>query len=771
MTDNKPWELPTDQVCDDTEIDTTIEETANINVASDDTASEQETSAETFENSADSEIVETNNENSDTGYFEEAKVSVDVPSENDTFPDLDTSSGAPEENADTNAAEAKDEHGNAFIEIEANESVNEPFQCEGIDKQAASPLTDTFIDGNTESSDPESSAQDDSSSCDEPEAPLPENSESTAQEPSNPSEKTADDTWEDSETSAEAVAPMMDASEGAAVESENKSDFVTESEPSVAQSDDEDRGISASISNDPSDWADDTSADEEEPPAEKECEDAPGLCDEEDEEYELEEDIDFNQIRIKLMALQHEIQVANIPVVIVFEGWDTAGKGTLVSKLIEGLDPRGYQVYPIRKPSEEHSQFPQMHRYWISTPKQGNISIYCGSWYREVADACFENKTARKHLQQSYNHIINLESQLVCDGVIMIKFFLHIPRKEQKKRLKKLESKKNTRWRVAKEDWEQNAHYEEYLRLYDAMIARTHFDRSLWHVIRSDSKRACMKQIFDTVTESFENALAERELNQQVWDLPFLPHLDGITLQPFPQLDMFDPDQALSDPYKPAIDKAQKKLRKLQNELYRRGIPMAIGFEGWDAAGKGGAIRRLTSALDARGFDVVPIAAPTTLEKSHHYLWRFWREVPRNGHIAIFDRTWYGRVMVERIENLCTTAQWKRAYEEINRFESELVAHGVLICKFWLHIDTDTQLARFHDRESDPEKQWKITDEDWRNREKWPLYEEAVNDMLQKTNTAFAPWTVVAGNNKQYARLKVLQTVINTIETRLQNDK
>jgi len=273
------------------------------------------------------------------------------------------------------------------------------------------------------------------------------------------------------------------------------------------------------------------------------------------------------------------------------------------------------------------------------------------------------------------------------------------------------------------------------------------------------------------VIEEFQAALKDRAENKRAWDTPFLPHLENIATRSFPQLDTFDPDQALTDPYKPAVDKAQKRLRKLQNELYRRGVPMAICFEGWDAAGKGGAIRRLTASLDAREFDVVPIAAPTALEKSHHHLWRFWTTVPEKGHIAIFDRTWYGRVMVERIEGYCTESQWKRAYDEMNRFEEELVSHGMILCKFWLQIDSDTQLTRFRDRENTPDKQWKITDEDWRNREKWPRYEEAVNEMLQKTNTAFAPWTVVEANNKQFARLKVLETVIHAIEERLDDEK
>ena len=489
------------------------------------------------------------------------------------------------------------------------------------------------------------------------------------------------------------------------------------------------------------------------------------------EDSDLTDDVDFNALRIHLTALQQQIRAAGIPVVIVFEGWDGAGKAAMLSKLVEGLDPRGYQVHPIRKPTEEESAFPPMRRYWVRMPAKGQLSLFCGSWYREVTKRLCESKAARKRANQSYDEIISMESQLVCDGALLIKFFLHIPRKEQKNRLKELESKKSTRWRVDRDDWYQNEHYEEFLRLYDTMIARTHFDGALWHVLRSDNRRVCMKQIYETVVAEFEAALADRKEGKRAWDTPFLPHLESLPTVAISPLEAFDPEQALTTPYKPAIDKAQKHLQKLQNELYRRGIPMVICFEGWDAAGKGSAIRRLTSSLDARAYTVVPTAAPTELEQSHHYLWRFWKAVPRDGTIAIFDRTWYGRVMVERVEGYCTESQWRRAYEEMNRFEAELTANGAILCKFWLQIDSDTQLTRFTDRQNTPDKQWKITEEDWRNREKWPLYVTAVDEMLQKTNTVCGPWTVVEANNKQYARLKVLQTVIRAVECRLEAER
>ena len=209
--------------------------------------------------------------------------------------------------------------------------------------------------------------------------------------------------------------------------------------------------------------------------------------------------------------------------------------------------------------------------------------------------------------------------------------------------------------------------------------------------------------------------------------------------------------------YQKQLEECRDKLQELHNEVYRKKIPVTIAYEGWDAAGKGGNIKRLTSALDPRGYEVHPIASPTPDVINRQYLWRFWRRLPKTGHIAIFDRTWYGRVMVERIEGLCTEEEWKRAYDEINEFERELTDSGMVVIKFWVHIDKDTQLERFRDRENTPEKKWKITPEDWRNREKWDIYEKAVNEMLLKTNTQNAPWYILESNDKRYARIKAMK--------------
>jgi polyphosphate kinase 2 (PPK2 family) len=222
--------------------------------------------------------------------------------------------------------------------------------------------------------------------------------------------------------------------------------------------------------------------------------------------------------------------------------------------------------------------------------------------------------------------------------------------------------------------------------------------------------------------------------------------------------------------YKSLLIKNQIALNKLAYQVYVQQRPVIMVFEGWDASGKGGAIRRVTEKIDPRGFVVYPIAAPKGDEATHHYLWRFWNRLPETGQIAIFDRSWYGRVMVERIEGFCTEAEWKRAYREINYFERQLVDFGTILFKFWLHIGKEEQLRRFESRSDDLRRSWKLTDEDWRNREKWDLYEDAVNEMLLKTSTITAPWTVIEGNSKLYARIKTLRTIIDKLAQELDYD-
>lgn len=221
------------------------------------------------------------------------------------------------------------------------------------------------------------------------------------------------------------------------------------------------------------------------------------------------------------------------------------------------------------------------------------------------------------------------------------------------------------------------------------------------------------------------------------------------------------------DEYKKELVLNQVALSQLGYQVYVQQRPVVILFEGWDAAGKGGAIKRVTEKLDPRGYVVYPIAAPQGDDKTRHYLYRFWRRLPEAGQIAIFDRSWYGRVMVERIEGFCSEQDWKRAYREINQFEHQMVDFGTVLFKFWINITKEEQLRRFQGRSSNKLRQWKLTDEDWRNREKWDRYEEAVNEMLLKTSTRTAPWTIVEGNDKRYARVKVLSTLVEKLSKEL----
>ncbi len=224
------------------------------------------------------------------------------------------------------------------------------------------------------------------------------------------------------------------------------------------------------------------------------------------------------------------------------------------------------------------------------------------------------------------------------------------------------------------------------------------------------------------------------------------------------------------DTYQKEVIKNQVALSKLAFQVYLQKRPVVMVFEGWDAAGQGGVIKRITEKMDPRGYVVDPIAAPQGDDKTHHYLWRFWRRLPESGQVAIFDRSWYGRVMVERIEGFCNEAEWSRAYREINQFERQLTDFGTILFKFWIHISKDEQLKRFQDRSADKLRSWKLTDEEWRNREKWDIYETAVNDMLVKTSTIHTPWIIVEGNSKYYARIKALRSLVEKLSDELKYD-
>ena len=472
----------------------------------------------------------------------------------------------------------------------------------------------------------------------------------------------------------------------------------------------------------------------------------------------------------KLGLLQRECKDAGIPVILVFEGMGAAGKGVQINRLIQALDPRGFDVYACDRPTEDEQMRPFLWRYWTKTPAKGRIAVFDRSWYRSVQVDRFDGLTPEDKLGDAYQDILSFEKQLYDDGTVIMKFFLYIDKDEQKRRFKKLEGSKETSWRVTDEDWNRNKYFGRYLKMNEEMLEKTDTDYAPWVIIEAVDKDYAALKIASTVMDRLEYELEhsrpEEEKTAQGQEAKIRERFkNGV-------LSGIDLSKSLTEEeYKTRLKKLQKRLAELHSELYRLRIPVVIGFEGWDAGGKGGAIKRLTSNLDPRGYRVNPTAAPNDIEKVHHYLWRFWNNVPKAGHIAVFDRTWYGRVMVERIEGFCSEAQWRRAYQEINEMESHMANAGAVVLKFWLHIDKDEQERRFRERQANPAKQWKITDEDWRNREKWDQYEEAVNEMLIRTSTTYAPWIVVEGNDKRYARVKVLQTVVDALEKKIKEVK
>lgn len=492
----------------------------------------------------------------------------------------------------------------------------------------------------------------------------------------------------------------------------------------------------------------------------------------------------MENLELKIAELQRKIKKLKIPVIIVFEGWDAAGKGTLINKFILPLDPRDFNVYTMHKPNEEEKMKPFLWRFWTRTPEGGRTAVFDRSWYRKTFEDRVDDLIKENEVEKYYSEINSFERQLYDDGNIIIKFFIHISEKEQKKRLRKLQNNEDTSWRVTEKDWKHNFQYEDYIKVFSEGIKATNTEAAPWIVIEGTDRRYATIKIFKTVIKILEgrinnfedksyedNNYIEKDGFKHNENIDF-SNKDKIFLDDEKKLesilDIVDISKCMEkEEYKRELKKYQKRIREIEYKIYKKRLPVIIVYEGWDAAGKGGNIKRVTQNLDPRGYEVVSIAAPNEVEKSHHYLWRFWTKIPKAGHITIFDRSWYGRVLVERIEGFCSEEEWKRAYKEIKEMEENMAAFGGVVLKFWLHIDKDEQLRRFNARLNNPHKVWKITEEDWRNREKWDSYKVAVDEMLKKTNADYAPWTVVEANNKYYARIKVLKKIVETLEERL----
>jgi polyphosphate:AMP phosphotransferase len=479
----------------------------------------------------------------------------------------------------------------------------------------------------------------------------------------------------------------------------------------------------------------------------------------------------FPKLEVRMGECQRAAKEAGVPLIVVFEGWDASGKGTAINRLTQALDPRGFVVHPIKPPNETERFYPWLWRFWNKLPAAGHIAIFDRSWYMRVLDECVEQTATSSEVREAYEDILQFERQLADSGVVIVKFWLHISRKEQKQRHKELLNDPATAWTVGDAERRQNRKYDEWLTAVETMLERTLTAHAPWTVVEATQDRYTRTKVFETIIDALEEELDHRQQHPRVPPQP-MPEPKPSPTQEHSILDRVDLSLSLGhDEYEEQLEPLQTRLRQLEHELYSARIPAAIVYCGWDAAGKGGNIRRLTGSLDPRGYQVVPIAAPTEEEKAHHYLWRFWRQLPKAGHITIFDRSWYGRVMVERVEGFCTEDEWKRAYREINEFERQLAEYGTVLVKFWMHIDPDEQLRRFRDREQRSDKTWKITDEDWRNREKWNHYKVAVTDMLRRTSTTYAPWTILEANDKLHARIKALKTVAAALEAGLTNPR
>lgn len=470
-------------------------------------------------------------------------------------------------------------------------------------------------------------------------------------------------------------------------------------------------------------------------------------------------------LREALLDAQMEMaKAAKFSVIILVGGLDGAGRGATVNLLNEWMDPRHIQTHGMGEPSDEELDRPMMWRFWRALPPKGKTGVFLGSWYTWPILNRVYGRTQDADLAQSMQRAQLLEKMLVDEGTLVIKFWLHLSKEKQKKRFKELEKNPHTRWMVSDRDWKHYKAYDTFQTVHEKVLRATSTAEAPWLIVEGEDTYYRNLTVGKMILKAIQDRLAlDLASSPKVVAPPFIPPVDNLHL--LKALDMkrkIDKDKA-----KLKIEKLQGRLNELTRDPKFKYMSVIAVFEGNDAAGKGGSIRRITRALDARSYQVIPIAAPTEEERAQPYLWRFWRHLPRKGRVAIFDRSWYGRVLVERVEGFCADADWMRAYSEINEFEEQMARHRLLVVKFWLAITKDEQLRRFEDRQKIGFKTFKITDEDWRNREKWELYEQATCDMVDRTSTMNASWTMVEANDKNLARIKVLKTLCDQIEGKL----
>ncbi|ATR84312.1 polyphosphate:AMP phosphotransferase [Pseudomonas sp. HLS-6] len=480
-------------------------------------------------------------------------------------------------------------------------------------------------------------------------------------------------------------------------------------------------------------------------------------------------DAEVPALREALLEAQFELkQQARFPVIVLINGVEGAGKGETVKLLNEWMDPRLIEVRTFDQQSDEELAHPPAWRYWRALPAKGRMGIFFGNWYSQMLQGRVHGEFKDAVLDQGIGGAERLERMLCDEGALIFKFWFHLSKKQMKARLKSLQDDPLHSWRISPLDWQQSQTYDRFVRFGERVLRRTSRDYAPWHVIEGVDPYYRSLAVGRILLEGLQNALkTEGRVVRASNIAPLSQSIDQRSL-----LGSLDLSKQLSkDEYQEQLITEQARLAGLLRDKRMRRHALLAVFEGNDAAGKGGAIRRVAAALDPRQYRIVPVAAPTEEERAQPYLWRFWRHVPGRGKFTVFDRSWYGRVLVERVEGFCQQADWMRAYGEINDFEEQLNNAGVVLVKFWMAIDQQTQLERFQAREQIPFKRFKITEEDWRNRDKWPQYAEAVGDMVDRTSTEIAPWTLVEANDKRWARVKVLRTINEALEAAFKNNK
>ena len=522
----------------------------------------------------------------------------------------------------------------------------------------------------------------------------------------------------------------------------------------------------------------------------------------------------YKELVEKLVVLQQKAVNNGIGLVVLFEGWNGAGKGSRISDLMYNLDARATSVYVSPDvDTEEYKHFPGrkhgvsgfyplMKEFWEVLGERGDITFYDRGWYSKATELMLTHSTSelvlpREGTRHYLESIRDFEEQLVSDGYVVVKFFMHVRKKAQMKRLNRLYDDAATRWRVPEKKLFSVKDYNDAYKLYDRLLEGSNFEFAPWILLDGEDGRRANIAIAETLIDAIEGALEAKgkdavrrdaesarllvdedaaveqglsvEEAKAAAQHSFAPESSRFEIvRDYPTVDEMNHSLTIDpDEYKKKLKKLQGKLFRLENLMFQARVPLVIMYEGWDAAGKGGNIKRVAQALDARAYTIIPSPAPTKPELAHPHLWRYWTRLPKAGHVGMFDRSWYGRVLVERVEEITPPERWAQGYDEINEFEHDLVDWGAILLKFWVDVSDEEQLARFKARQEDPAKQWKITLDDWRNREKYPQYKSAIDDMFRLTSTTYAPWITLESDDKKYARIKALKIIVEALEERL----